>query len=82
MTIIQINPAIHVAAKKISLKFVCYLKSTTSMKWPFAPSLLFADMWLKKNLLIQSYIIYVLEYINCSCVSTNESFKTLSSYRK
>lgn len=38
MTIIQINPAIHVAAKKSSLKYVSYLKSTTSLKWPFALS--------------------------------------------
>lgn len=49
MTIIQINPAIHVAAKKISLKYVCYLKSTTSMKWPFAPSYNFLPVCDKKK---------------------------------
>lgn len=38
MPIIQIKPSIHVAAKKSSLKYVCYLKSTTSLKWPFALS--------------------------------------------
>lgn len=42
-------------------------------------------MWFKKKPLetkLQSFIIYILEYINGSSVSTIESFKTLSSDRK